>query len=35
MDIDEAIEELKKRDEVDGKTLLALLYYKYLYQGYE
>jgi ADP-ribose pyrophosphatase len=34
MDVDEAIEELMKRNEVDGKTFLALLYYKYLYQGY-
>jgi ADP-ribose pyrophosphatase len=35
MDVDEAIEELMRRDEIDGKTLLALLYYKYLYQGCE
>jgi len=34
MGVDEAIEELMKRNEVDGKTFLALLYYKYLYQGY-
>jgi len=34
MGVDEAIEELMKRNEVDGKTFLTLLYYKYLYQGY-
>lgn len=35
MDVDEAIEELLKKDEVDGKTFLTLLYYKYLYQRHD
>ncbi len=35
MDVDKAIEELLKKDVVDGKTFLTLLYYKYLYQRYD
>lgn len=31
--LDEAIRRLSNESEVDGKTLLALLYYKYLYKG--
>ncbi|MEM1677362.1 MAG: hypothetical protein QW095_05960 [Nitrososphaerota archaeon] len=32
MDLDEAIREVMSTDEADGKTLLALLLYKYYYR---